>query len=257
MFDDLAGRWFLVTGAAGHIGRNLVANLMDADACVIGVDLSDPPPSYFASTSRSTEKLHYLQGDLADNDFLFSIRAKVESITPKIFGIVNNAGFVGSNRFAGWTNRYSKESYFAWNAALELNLTVPYVLTEELAPLMERGGSIVNVSSIYGSLAPKWALYEGTEMLNPAAYGVSKAGLIHLTKWHSSFYGEEFRVNSVSPGGVARGQDSGFVAKYIAMTHSKMMISEEDVVSAIRFLLSSASKSITGQNIIVDGGFSA
>lgn len=257
MFDDLRGKWVLVTGANGHIGRNLVSNLIESDAHVIGIDISDPGELFSASTAGSGVQLHYLKGDLADNDFLFSLRAKVEALTSSVFALVNNAGFVGSNRFEGWANQYSKESYLAWSAALELNLTVPYVLTEELAPLVEQGGSIVNVSSIYGLMAPKWSLYEETEMLNPAAYGVSKAGLIQLTRWHSSFYGHKFRVNSVSPGGVARAQDLRFMEKYIALTHSKSMITEEDVVSAIRFLLSSASKSITGQNMIVDGGFSA
>jgi NAD(P)-dependent dehydrogenase (short-subunit alcohol dehydrogenase family) len=257
MFDDIAGKWVLVTGASGYIGRTLVESLTAFEARVIGVDLAEPSNFANASPLRSNERFHYLKGDLADREFLFSIRAQVEALTPKIFAIVNNAGFVGSNRFPGWENRYSKESYVAWSAALELNLTVPYVLTEELAPLMEQGGSIVNVSSIYGSMAPKWSIYEGTEMQNPAAYGVSKAGLIQLTRWHSSFYGQKFRVNSVSPGGVARGQDPIFVERYTALTHSKKMISEKDVVSAIRFLLSFDSRSITGQNIVVDGGFSA
>ena len=89
----------------------------------------------------------------------------------------------------------------------------PFFLTQALSPLMQNSetGSIVNISSIYGIVGPDWSLYEDTLMTNEAAYTASKGGLIALTRWLASYLAPNIRVNSITPGGVARGQDSKFV----------------------------------------------
>ena len=92
-------------------------------------------------------------------------------------------------------------------------------------------------------------------MVNPAVYSVSKSGLNQFTKWLASYLSPKIRVNSVSPGGVFRGQNKKFVKRYISKTLLKRMATEEDVVNSIIFLCSDMSNYITGHNLIVDGGY--
>ena len=100
------------------------------------------------------------------------------------------------------------------------------------------------------------SIYEGTNMHNPAAYGASKAGLIHLTKWLAATLGPEIRVNAISPGGIYRQQDEQFVRRYTHKTVLKRMATEEDIVPAMIFLASDNARYITGQNLVIDGGYS-
>ena len=115
--------------------------------------------------------------------------------------------------------------------------------------------SIVNISSIYGTYAPDYSIYKDTKINNPAAYSVSKAGLTYLSKWLASSLAPKIRINSISPGGIFRNQDKKFVKKYIEKTLLKRMATEDDIAGCVAFLLSSLSSYITGQDIIVDGGW--
>jgi NAD(P)-dependent dehydrogenase (short-subunit alcohol dehydrogenase family) len=112
------------------------------------------------------------------------------------------------------------------------------------------------MASIYGLIGPDWGLYEGLDMGNPVAYAASKGGLIQLTRWLASTLAPAVRVNSVSPGGIERGQAEEFVRRYLQKTPLAKMATEKDVVASTVFLLSDASRQITGQNIVVDGGLS-
>ena len=113
------------------------------------------------------------------------------------------------------------------------------------------------MSSIYGLVGPDHSLYEGTEMTNPAAYGASKGGLQSITTWLSTVLAPDVRVNTVTPGGVERGQNPTFLARYESKTPLGRMATEADVADAIVYLLSPESKYITGHNLVVDGGWTA
>ena len=102
------------------------------------------------------------------------------------------------------------------------------------------------------------SLYDDTAMGNPAAYGASKGGLIQLTRYLATVLGpDNIRVNCISPGGIARGQDEKFVARYEARTPLKRMGTEEDMKGTILYLASDLSAYVTGQNLLVDGGWTA
>lgn len=118
-----------------------------------------------------------------------------------------------------------------------------------------RAGSVINVSSMYGMVGPDMHLYEGTEMGNPAAYAASKGGLLQLTRWMATVMAPKVRVNALTPGGVWRGQDNTFHEKYKKRTPLARMATEEDFKGAAAFLASDLSLYVTGQNIVVDGGW--
>ena len=99
-------------------------------------------------------------------------------------------------------------------------------------------------------------MYENTNIFNPAGYGTSKAGLIYLTKWLASSMSPKVRVNCISPGGILRNQDIKFKQKYKNKVPMKRMCEEKDIIGTVLFLSSGYSEYITGQNIVIDGGYS-
>jgi NAD(P)-dependent dehydrogenase (short-subunit alcohol dehydrogenase family) len=124
--------------------------------------------------------------------------------------------------------------------------------------LRESGhGSVINVSSIYGVVGPNYGLYEGTALGNPGAYAASKGGVIQLTRWLATTLAPNVRVNCISPGGIERGQNEQFQDRYTALTPLKRMGREEDLKGAVAFLASDLSQYVTGQNLMVDGGWTA
>ena len=171
--------------------------------------------------------------------------------------LVNCAAFYDDT--PGWGVPFEEETYEAWMKVLQVNTLAPFFLAQSLFPMLKESDSaaIVNVSSIYGLLGPDHGIYEGTDMTNPAAYGVSKGGLQQVTKWLSTVLSPNIRVNTVTPGGVERGQNPTFKERYEKRTPLGRMAVEEDVADAIWFLLSSKSKYVTGHNLVVDGGWTA
>ena len=134
---------------------------------------------------------------------------------------------------------------------------MPFFLIQNLVKLakLKKNASVVNISSIYGSVAPNPSFYTDLDMTNPASYGCSKSGLIYLTKWLAAKIAP-VRVNCVSPGGIERGQNPIFVERYLGRTPLRRLASETDIVNVIEFLLDDMSLYVTGQNLNVDGGFS-
>jgi NAD(P)-dependent dehydrogenase (short-subunit alcohol dehydrogenase family) len=121
-----------------------------------------------------------------------------------------------------------------------------------------KGGSIVNMASIYGVVGNDFSIYEGTKMEPPVAYSAIKGGLINATRFLASRYGkDEIRINCVSPGGIFDHQPESFVKAYEKKVPMKRMGNPEDIAPAVSFLLSEEAKYITGLNLIVDGGWTA
>jgi NAD(P)-dependent dehydrogenase (short-subunit alcohol dehydrogenase family) len=112
------------------------------------------------------------------------------------------------------------------------------------------------MGSIYGSIAPNWDIYKNTNINNPAGYNVSKAGLIQLTRYLSTYLGPKgIRVNSLSPGGIFNNQNEVFVKNYKSYTPLGEMLSFEEVAEAVFLITSDKFKNLTGQDITLDGGF--
>ena len=122
----------------------------------------------------------------------------------------------------------------------------------------QKYGSIVNIASIYGLVGPDFSIYEGTSMTMPAAYSAIKGGVINFTRYLASYYGSfDIRVNCVSPGGIFDKQSSSFVNNYESKVPLRRMGLPEDISPTVTFLLGQEASYITGQNIIIDGGWTA
>ncbi len=257
----LDGRVALVTGAAGHLGRAFSSTLAQLGAEVVLTDRAGAPLDELAQTLSDAHGVaaHAIPCDLEDADARAGLVATAGERFASIDVLVNNAAFVGTSELQGWAEPLARQSTETWRRAVEVNLTAAFDLCRDLAPRMAAGGrgSVVNIASIYGVVGPDWSLYEGTSMANPAAYGASKAGLIHLTKYLSTALAPEIRVNAITPGGIARGQASAFVERYEAKTPLGRMATEDDLCGALAYLASDASAYVTGTNLIVDGGWCA
>ena len=254
---SLSGRVSIVTGAAGSLGTVICESLAELGSHIALVDILDTYEQ--AKQLRETYNInaYSLILDLSSHEERLNLPSVVFDHFGSLDILVNNAAFVGSSSLDGWSVPFSDQSYETWACALDLNLSAVFDLCQQSVPYLSRStcASIINISSIYGLVGPDWSLYAGTNMANPAAYACSKGALIQFTRWLSSTLSPTIRVNAISPGGIARSQPSVFVERYCSRTPLRRMASEEDFKGVVALLASDASSYITGQNIVVDGGW--
>ena len=259
----LDGRTVLLTGGSGHVGRMAARTFLELGARVCVLDRAgeslDKAVAELAAVPGNSGRIHALPTDLASES---ETRAAVRRVVAEHGGLdilVHAAAFVGTTQFPGWGVPFAQQSVAAWDAAFRVNLTSAFILAQEAQSALASSGhgSIVLVSSIYGSVAPDWSLYEGTAMANPAAYGASKAGLEQLTRYLATTLAPRVRVNAVSPGGIERGQPQVFQERYCKRTPLGRMAREEDLAGALAFLASDLSAYVTGQVLMVDGGWTS
>jgi NAD(P)-dependent dehydrogenase (short-subunit alcohol dehydrogenase family) len=233
--DGLRGRVAVVTGALGNLGPLWTRALAAEGATVVGIDVR--------------ERKGIRRADVTDGVSLQRVLAEIE--TPSI--LVNNAGIDAPPGAAG-------DASFL--RTLEVNVAGVFNATQVFGQAMcEAGrGSIVNIGSLYASVAPIPALYDHIEppFVKPAAYGASKAAVVNLTRYFARLWGPYgVRVNALSPGGVLGGQDPEFVRKYSERVPLGRMAEIEDLAAPLLFLVSDASAYVTGHELRVDGGFTA
>jgi NAD(P)-dependent dehydrogenase (short-subunit alcohol dehydrogenase family) len=256
MTDD-GQRLGIVTGACGPLGWAITRHLARSGMHIIAVDLP-------ASVERREPEIGslpvtFLASDLTAPGSADTVMEAAGRLSDTLDVLVNNAAFTGDSSLGGYACAFDEQTDDAFDAAVTLNLAVPFRLSRRLAPSLRRSpdGCIVNIASIYGLVGPDLGLYEGTAMGNPAGYAASKGGLVQLTRYLSTVLAPDVRVNCVAPGGLARDQDPTFVKRYEARTPLGRMGSEDDVASAVAWFANSASAYITGQTLAVDGGWTA
>jgi NAD(P)-dependent dehydrogenase (short-subunit alcohol dehydrogenase family) len=258
---DLHGRVALVTGAAGHLGQVLVEALAELGASIAALDLEARACEALSEAVERDYRVGALPlpVDLTDEAQLRSVPATIIDRFGRLDILVNCAAMVNTASLDGWTAPFVEQGTASWRLAIDTNLTAPFVLTQAcVEPLRESGhGSIVNIGSLYGIVGPDMRLYEGTEMGNAAAYAASKGGLLQFTRWLATVLAPEIRVNAISPGGIWRHQDEAFRERYASRTPLGRMGTEEDMKGALAYLATDLSAYVTGQNIVVDGGFTA
>ncbi len=258
---DMSGRCALITGAVGGLGRIIALSLAEMGADLILVDRSGA--DYTTLTKEILELYQVsvitIDCDLEQPDQRARLIEQVSQSGGSLSVLINNAAFVGTSGLEGWVTPFAQQSVSTWCRALEVNLTSAFDLIKGLTPALRASthGSVINIASIYGNLGPDYSLYEGTTMGSPAAYAASKGGLIQLTRWLATTLAiDKIRVNAISPGGVLRNQPESFVQRYSARTPLGRMATEDDFCGTVAFLASDLSAYMTGQNLMVDGGWS-
>mgnify|MGYP001223661127 CR=1 FL=1 len=237
----------LVTGCNGFIGKAIINTFLKFGAKVIGTD--------FKKDKSNSKLYHFIKADLNFKSEIKKLHIEILKKTKKIDILINNAGYVSDSE----KKETRKVKYFYNEKYQNLNLSNTIYLTNLFIPNLQKSkyqSSIINVCSIYSFLAYDYRLYKNTNIRAPMGYGVSKAGLKHYTKLLSTALAPKIRVNSISPGGIYRKQPREFIKKYIDKTPLSRMGKEQDVVNAIIFFSSDMSSYITGQDLIIDGGYS-
>jgi NAD(P)-dependent dehydrogenase (short-subunit alcohol dehydrogenase family) len=251
----LDGKVAVVTGAAGRLGPVWAATLRDAGATVVGLDIQ----------GDSSELGFELEtADITSRESVAEAASRIQGAAGPVDVLVNNAGIDQPPDAAATTFAIEDVPLDDFRRTLDVNLVGTFNATQAFgAGMRDRGhGSIVNIGSLYATQAPDPGLYDHLEVdppfLKPAAYGASKAGVVSLTAYFARLWGPDgVRVNSISPGGVAGGQDPEFVRKYCERVPLGRMAEPDDLVGPLLFLASDASRYVTGQNLTVDGGLTA
>jgi NAD(P)-dependent dehydrogenase (short-subunit alcohol dehydrogenase family) len=256
---SIKGRRVLITGANGNLGRVMAETLGELGADLI---LLDRPGTDFSTLENNLSekwkvRILTLTYDIEVQEEREALIERVKSDGIGLNCLINNAAFVGSTNLQGWVAPFEEQSIETWRRAIEVNLTAAFHLSQAFAPELRaaKSGNIINIASIYGKFGPDLALYDGTEMGNPAAYAASKGGLLQLTRWLATVMAPDVRVNSISPGGIFRNQQESFVERYISKTPLKRMATEDDFRGAVAFLSTDMSSYVTGQSLSVDGGW--
>ena len=255
----MQGRTCLITGCCGKVGRELTYALSELGSNLILLDHPDSNLNKLKNeiTKEFKNKVILVSCNLEDPEDIKRVKITIEKHFSSLDVLINNAAFVGSSNLEGWSTSLENQSLETWRRAIEVNLTACFQLIKSTKFLLEKSSqaSIINIASIYGIYGPDLSIYENTDMNNPAAYSVSKGGLLQLTRWMSTVLAPKIRVNSISPGGILRDQPQEFVERYIQKTPLKRMGSESDIVGAVIYLSTNLSSWVTGQNIVVDGGW--
>lgn len=256
---NLKGRLALITGAAGGIGKKIAEAIAELGGDLILVDLpgSNYTPVVDCVNEHWKVNINCCDCDLENGEQRKELVRIVTEEVGSLDILINNAGFVGTSDLKGWVCNFENQSVETWRRAFEVNLTATFDLVKGLAPVLRQNktGSIINMASIYAVNGPDYSLYRDTDMGNPAAYAASKGGLVQMTRWLGTTLAPDIRVNAISPGGVFRNQPEQFVRRYEERTPLGRMAKEDDFKGSIAFLASDLSAYVTGQNLLVDGGW--
>lgn len=258
---SMYGRTSVITGGSGHIASFFADCLAGLGSNLILLDQDLMKLSKLKVQLENTYKVRVqvYEVDLEHEDQRSRVIKDICKDNSTLDVLVNAAALVATSDLKGWTSDWRSQTLESWKRGLEVNLTSVFHLTNGLTEMLMKSehASIINIGSLYGFLGPQWDIYEGTSMGNSASYSASKGGVIQFSRWLATTLSPAIRVNSISPGGIFRDQDPKFVSKFVERTPLGRMGTEEDLVGACIYLATDLSKYVTGQNLIVDGGWSA
>ena len=243
---NLNGKIIIVTGGNGLLGSEIIFQLKKQGALVINLEIN----------IKTNDELTEVECDITNSKSIIDSISLIMKKYKKIDGLVNNA----YPRTSDWGNKFEDIEIESWKSNVDMQMNSIFYLSKTVLEIMQiqKFGSIVNMASIYGVVGPDFSVYENTEMTMPAAYAAIKGGVINFTRYLSSYYGKfNIRVNCISPGGIYNNQSETFVKNYERKVPMNRMGKALDIAPAVCFMLSDESSYITGQNIIIDGGWTS
>lgn len=244
----------VIFGANGLLGAEVTAALLKAEAKVIATDINTD--SFLTKLSN--------KGISPDNTNLIIKQLDInnESNVKEFFNTLSNiSGVVNCAypRNKAYGTHFVDVTLEDFNENISLNLGSTFLISQQCAKYFSVKNtpfSLVNISSIYGVVAPKFDIYDDTQMTTPVEYCAIKSALLHLNKYVVAYVkNSNFRINSISPGGLLDNQPESFLTAYKTKTLGQGMLEAKDMTGAVLFLLSDASQYVNCQNIVIDDGF--
>jgi len=254
----LSNQVVVITGGAGLIGQEFVKAVIEQNGIAIIADINEEmgdTVKKYLSEKLETEKIDFVKLDITSKSSLNKCIKYLDDEYGRIDALVNNA----YPRNKNYARHFFDVEYEDFVENLGLNLGGYFTTSQQFAKYFQKQeyGNIINISSIYGIVAPKFEVYENTSMTMPVEYAAIKSGLIHLTKYMAKYFkGMNIKVNTLSPGGILDNQAADFLEAYKKVCLNKGMLDKSDLKGTLVYLLSDMSKYVNGQNIIVDDGFS-
>jgi len=252
----LEGQVVVVTGGAGLLGASLCNRIAREGGTPIVADVDfDRAEQVAREIQASNLTAHAVSLDITNGAQIEQVISDVMARFSHIDAVVNNAYPRGKN----YGRKLEEVDYTDFCESLSLHLGGYFLTSQKFASAFKSQGhgNIVNIASIYGLFAPRFELYEGTSMTMPVEYAAIKAGIIQLTRYFAQYYRRDgVRCNALAPGGIRDNQPDEFTTKYDAMCGTKGLLDAADLMGALTFLLSDASKFMTGQVLVVDDGWS-
>ena len=265
---DLSNRTIIVTGSCGLIGRQHALVLAKAGASVVCVDLNIESLTNQVDELNALsedEKHQYQVCDITNKDAVQDLLKNVLTKYKHIDGLVNNAAIndmFENPQASAEESKFENYPLSTWQKSLDVNITGTFLMTQTIGTHMAQNGvgSIVNIASTYGIVAPDQSLYVQPngqqDFFKTASYPVTKGAIISFTRFVAAYWGHTgVRVNTLSPGGVENGQQGWFIDNYSRRTPLGRMAKATDYQGALVYLLSDASSYMTGANLVVDGGW--
>jgi len=247
----------VITGGAGLIGKEFVKAVVKNDGIAIIADINEEiglKVKEDLSKELNSADINFVKLDITSKASLNQCIQYLDNKYQRIDALVNNA----YPRNKNYGKHFFDVEYGDFCENINIHLGGYFLTSQQFIKyfIKQGRGNIINMSSIYGVIAPKFEIYNNTKMGVPVEYAVIKSALVHLTKYMAKYCkGNNIRVNAMSPGGILDGQEQEFLDKYNAQCSSKGMLDKKDLNSSLLYLLSDLSKYVNGQNIVVDDGF--
>ena len=264
---DLSGKTAIVTGGVGILGKQFCSILAEYGANLAVVDIQHEAAATFAAELEASYGIK-ASGIFCDITNPESVQKMVRDVVDT-FGridILHNNAAGKSNNLSHFFAPFEEYELSQWDQIMDINLGGMFLVAKYVGKFMveqNKGGSIIQTSSIYGIMGPDNRIYEGSFYLEhqintPAVYSASKSAVVGLTKYLATYWANKgIRVNTITPGGIESGQNEDFKQKYSNRVPLQRMGKPHEIAGALLYLASDASAYVTGQNIVIDGGLSA
>lgn len=254
----LENKTIIVAGGAGLLGQAFCKAIASEGGNVVVADIDPPRTAQAVEQIRAGARAGTVLAesvDITSKESLQELITRVGQRFGRIDAVVNNA----YPRNKNYGRRLEEVEYADFCENLNLHLGGYFLSTQQFAEHFRRqgGGSVINVSSIYGLVAPRFEVYEGTPMTMPVEYAAIKSALQHLSIYFMRYYkGHPIRFNCLLPGGILDHQPEAFQNAYRQYSQTKGMLDPADLCGALVFLLSDMAQYVNGQNLVVDDGWS-